>query len=179
MVTHINSAEGKWKRFIIGFLFLPYFVYMLIKLYNTHKFNGSNVEHRKFTWTPESKLYLIFFILFIVLQLFFFMIIAKLTTPLYGLNNILYLRNPIFNGILIVTIYVIWFFISIIYYFLLSYLSVKVIYSHKIVNNEVTHKMYSEEYILVWMMGLIIVPIIYLYLLYKLSECYSFHDFNQ
>jgi len=106
-------------------------------------------------------------------------IITKLTTPSYGLNTVTVLSNTTFLAVSLMTIYIIWFLISIIYYFLLSYLSVKVIYSHKIVNNEVTHKMYSEEYILVWMMGLIIVPIIYLYLLYKLSECYSFHDFNQ
>lgn len=69
MVDHVSNEKDRRNKWLIFFLSLVvpfYFLYILIKLYNTHDFSDSEPKHKEFSWNTKSLAFLILVILVFV-----------------------------------------------------------------------------------------------------------------
>jgi|GEM_PF-2727020 len=191
-VKHLEQPKDKWLRFFIGLIFPPYFLYMLVKLYNTHSFNGPKTEHIKFKWKFFSLIYVVTFLLSLVLDLFLFNILVIKIKGLFNPSNQINI-NSLYGNVLtlvftLITVVILIVIIKLINVFLFSILTARVVFSHEIYYNKIEHKYCPDDYIIILILVLLLSMfikflffiniIVYVYMLYKVSECYSFHEFE-
>jgi|GEM_PF-6770876 len=177
MVDHVSNEKDRRNKWLIFFLSLVvpfYFLYILIKLYNTHDFSDSEPKHKNFSWNNKSLAFLILVILVFVGSIA--LIVLSYSTGhslMIGPNYSMQTHAMVAGSILVLSGLL--FILSIVALILEINMITKLMSTHYFEDGFIKHKPSDGDSFILWLIVCLIFPLATLYLEYKISEIYANH----